>query len=66
MAELFGVSTHDIGMHLKNLYEDAELSRETTTEEFSVVQTEGSREVQRTAARTRRESDRLADAACDG
>jgi hypothetical protein len=48
MAELFSVSTDNIGLHLKNLYEDGELSRAATTEESSVVQTEGSREVQRT------------------
>jgi hypothetical protein len=47
MAELFDVSTDNIGLHLKNLYEDEELSREATTEESSVVQTEGNREVQR-------------------
>ena len=47
MAELFDVSTDNIGLHLKNLYEDEELSREATTEESSVVQTEGAREVQR-------------------
>ena len=47
MAELFDVSTDNIGLHLKNLYEDQELSREATTEESSVVQTEGAREVQR-------------------
>ena len=47
MAELFDVTTDNIGLHLKNLYEDEELSREATTEESSVVQTEGSREVQR-------------------
>ena len=46
MAELFDVSTDNIGLHLKNLYEDKELSRDATTEESSVVQTEGSREVQ--------------------
>jgi len=46
MAELFDVSTDNIGLHLKNLFEDAELSREATTEESSVVQIEGSREVQ--------------------
>lgn len=38
MAQLFGVSTDNIGLHLKNIYEDGELSREATTE--------GSREVQ--------------------
>ena len=47
MAELFDVSTDNIGLHLKNIFEDAELSREATTEESSVVQTEGAREVQR-------------------
>ena len=47
MAELFDVSTDNIGLHLKNIYEDNELTREATTEESSVVQTEGSRQVQR-------------------
>ena len=48
MAELFDVSTDNVGVHLKNLFEDGELSREATTEESSVVQIEGTREVQRT------------------
>ena len=47
MAQLFDVSTDNVGLHLKNLYSDGELSREATTEESSVVQTEGSREVER-------------------
>ena len=47
MAELFDVSTDNVGLHLRNLYEDGELIREATTEESSVVQTEGDREVQR-------------------
>lgn len=47
MAQLFDVSTDNIGLHLKNIYEDAELVRETTTEESSVVQIEGGREVRR-------------------
>lgn len=47
MAQLFDVSTDNVGLHLKNIYEDGELVRETTTEESSVVQTEGSREVRR-------------------
>jgi hypothetical protein len=47
MAELFDVSTDNVGLHLKNIYEDGELSREATTEESSVVQTEGTRQVQR-------------------
>lgn len=48
MAELFDVSPDNIGLHLKNIYEDQELSREATTEDSSVVQIEGNREVQRT------------------
>ena len=47
MAELFDVSTDNVGLHLKNIYEDGELAREATTEESSVVQTEGARTVQR-------------------
>lgn len=50
MSELFNVSTNNVGLHLKNIYEDGELSREATTEESSVVQTEGARQVQRTVA----------------
>ncbi len=37
MSELFNVSTDNVGLHLKNLFEDEELSREATTEESSVV-----------------------------
>jgi hypothetical protein len=47
MAELFDVSTDNIGLHLKNLYEDGELLWEATTEDSSVVQLEGRRKVQR-------------------
>ena len=47
MGELFAVSTDNIGLHLKNIYGDGELSQKATTEESSVVQTEGGREVQR-------------------
>ena len=47
MAQLFDVSTDNVGLHLKNLFADGELNREATTEESSVVQSEGSREVQR-------------------
>ena len=47
MAQLFDVSTDNVGLHLKNIYEDGELGREATTEESSVVQIEGEREVRR-------------------
>jgi len=45
MAELFNVSQDNISLHLKNIYGDGELDEEATTEESSVVQIEGSREV---------------------
>lgn len=45
MAQLFDVSTDNIGLYLKNLFEDAELSHEATTEESSVVQVEGERQI---------------------
>jgi hypothetical protein len=47
MAELFAVSSDNISLHLKNIFDDGELRREATTEESSVVQIEGNREVQR-------------------
>lgn len=47
MAELFEVSADNVGLHLKNIYEDEELRREATTEESSVVQAEGTRQVRR-------------------
>ncbi len=47
MAELFAVSTDNISLHLENLYEDGELSREATTEESSVVQSIGGKGIDR-------------------
>lgn len=47
MAQLFDCSTDNIGLHLKNIYETGELLQEATTENFSVVQTEGERQVNR-------------------
>ena len=40
MATLFGCSADNIGLHLKNVYAVGELSREATTEDFSVVRKE--------------------------
>lgn len=48
MAELFDCTTDNISLHLKNIYNDIELNESATTEEFSAVQQEGSREVRRT------------------
>lgn len=47
MAQLFDCSTDNIGLHLRNIYETGELTQEATTENFSVVQTEGERQVNR-------------------
>ena len=47
MAELFGCSVDNISLHLKNIYEDGELTTDATTEEFSTVQQEGLRMVNR-------------------
>lgn len=48
MSELFGKDTDTIGLHLKNIYQDGELEEMATTEDYSVVQQEGKRRVQRT------------------
>lgn len=48
MSKLYDCSSDNIGLHLKNIYNDLELDRNSTTEEFSVVQKEGNREVKRT------------------
>ncbi|MDO8579608.1 MAG: RhuM family protein, partial [bacterium] len=47
MAELFDCSSDNISLHLKNIYTENELEQGATTEEFSVVQKEGIREVNR-------------------
>lgn len=47
MAELFDKDSDTIGLHLKNIYTEEELSETATTEHFSVVQTEGNRQVKR-------------------
>jgi hypothetical protein len=47
MAALFDCSTDNISLHLKSIYSEKELTESATAEDFSVVQKEGSREVQR-------------------
>ena len=47
MAQLFQCSTDNISLHLKNIYEEGELSPAATAEEFSVVRAEGVRQVRR-------------------
>ena len=41
MATLFDCSTDNIGLHLKNIYNEGELDEKSTTELFSVVATNG-------------------------
>ena len=47
MGQLFDTSPDNIGLHLKNIYADGELSESATTEDFSAVQIEGIRNVNR-------------------
>lgn len=48
MALLFEKDTDTIGLHLRNIFQEGELVEEATTEEYSVVQREGKRDVRRT------------------
>lgn len=47
IADLFGCSSDNVGLHLKNIYAEGELNKEATSEEISVVRLEGTREVKR-------------------
>ncbi len=42
LSDLLETSTDNISLHFRNIYKEGELSQETTTEDFSVVQQEGS------------------------
>ena len=41
MAELFGVNVPAISKHLANIYEEGELSRDSTVSKMEIVQNEG-------------------------
>ena len=47
MATLFDKDSDTIGLHINNIFENHELEENLTTEDFSVVQTEGTRQVTR-------------------
>ena len=47
MSTLFDKDTDTIGLHLRNIFEEGELEESATTEESSVVQKEGNRQVRR-------------------
>jgi len=47
LAEAFDTSVDNVGLHLRNIYRDKELEEAATTEDSSVVRTEGKRRVTR-------------------
>ncbi len=47
LAELFGTTKANISLHIKNIFEEGELTKEATVKEYLTVQKEGAREVSR-------------------
>ena len=47
LAELFQVTVPTINEHIKNIYQEGELSKDSTIRKFRIVQNEGGREVER-------------------
>ncbi len=47
MSQLFDCSADNIGLHLKNIFQEGELTEQATAEKISVVQKEGTRNVNR-------------------
>jgi len=47
MASLYEVDVRTINDHIQKIYDDGELTKESTIRNFRIVQTEGSRQVQR-------------------
>jgi hypothetical protein len=47
MADLFETSADNVGLHIKNAYAEGELDERATTEDSSVVRSEGGRQVRR-------------------
>lgn len=47
LSELFQKDVRTISEHIKNIYKEAELSRNSTIRKFRIVQTEGKRQVER-------------------
>lgn len=50
MAELFGVKTPAINKHLNNIYNEGELSKDSTISILEIVQKEGNRDILRNIA----------------
>ena len=47
MAELFGKNSDTVGLHIRNIYKEGELTEVGTAEDSSVVQIEGQRHIRR-------------------
>jgi len=47
IAEIYDTTQQNIDQHIRNIYNDKELSSESTYKKFLLVQTEGSRQVKR-------------------
>ena len=47
MADVFETSTDNVSLHLRNVFADGELEETATTEDFSVVRSEGGRQLRR-------------------
>ena len=47
ISELYDCSIDNVSLHLKNIYKTLELDKNSTIEEFSIVQKEGNRQVSR-------------------
>ena len=47
LVEIYQTSKSNVSEHIKHIFEDGELERETTVRKFRTVQIEGSRKVER-------------------
>ena len=50
LATVYGVELNTINYHIKKIYEDKELTEDSTIRNFRIVQKEGNREVSRNIA----------------
>jgi hypothetical protein len=47
LAELYQTTIPNINIHIKNIYDEGELSEEATIKDYLIVQNEGSRQISR-------------------
>ena len=48
LADLYAISVPTVNHHISNIYEEGELTAESTIRQYLIVQTEGARQVERT------------------